>query len=108
MIGPAIIAWAVPLIVAVWAAWWRARHLIEGPWQYFRSIAIGTAFAAVIIYAVHMTWLAAVMMMTGGIGDLAFWAFYWTVITALLWGPVLVISFTILALKKRRAEGVGQ
>lgn len=108
MIGLAIIAWIAPLIVAVAVAVWRARHLVERPQQYFLSIGIGAGFAAVIIYALHMTWLASVMMMTGGARDLAYWAFYWTVITAAAWGPALVIVFTILALRKRRVEGLGR
>jgi len=104
MIGPAIIAMGVPVVIAILIGWWRAREPIETLHQFLSSMAVGFGFAAVLVFAVQMVWIGALMMSEGGVADLAFWALYWTVITGMFWVPAFVITLVILALRKRRRD----
>lgn len=104
MIGPAIIAMGVPVLIAILIGWWRARDPIENVRQFFTSLGIGLAFAAVLVFFVQMLWLGALMMANGGVAELAYWSLYWTTITGSIWVPAFVVTLIILALRKRRAE----
>lgn len=102
MIGQAILAWAMPVMVAFWFGHRWARDPADTPGVFFRHISIATLVAATVIFAGHLLWISALATTIGGGTNIAYWTAYWTVLTALFWLPVLITTYVVLALKRRK------
>ena len=102
MIQQAIIAWLMPVFVAVWFGYRWARDPAETPGMFLRHIALAALTSAAVIFAGHLIWVSAMLTAIESDASLAYWTFYWTGLTALLWLPILVITYVLLALKWRR------
>lgn len=97
MIGLALINWLVPAVIALATGLWYGRRPASSAGEFARDVAYMLMTAAPLVFMFHMLWLGAVMMADGGISALGAWAWYWSWLTALIWGPVMVISYIIKA-----------
>lgn len=102
MIALALISWLVPLVIGLATGLWYGRSPASSPGEFSRDVAYMLMTAAPLVFMFHMLWLGAVMMSDGGIAALGSWAWYWSWLTALLWGPSMVIAYIVTAKRMRR------
>lgn len=97
-----IISWLGPVAIALWLGLWQARRPAMTPAEFCKDVGTALAFAAALIFMLHMVWLGAAMLAAEGVRELGRQALGWTALTATLWVPALVISYIIRAMRERR------
>ena len=95
MIWLAAITWIVPVLIAGIIGYWHGRR----PAHSLREFAMDTVYMAMLasplVFMFHMVWLRAIMTADGGVEALGTWSLYWTGLTALIWGPFMVVCYIV-------------
>lgn len=98
-----LFVWIIPAAWGGWSGYWRAARPALSPSEFAADIGVALMTAAAPIFMFHMVWVGAVMEMSGGLSALGAWAWYWSWLTALVWGPLMVIAYIWRALRIKRA-----
>ena len=95
MIWLAIITWAVPVLIAGVTGYWHGRRPAHSLSEFATDTAYMAMLATPLVFVFHMVWLRAIMEADGGVEALGRWSLYWTGLTAIIWGPFMVICYIV-------------
>jgi len=91
----------VPLAAGLLIGWRGGRDGPQSPGEFARSCGFALAWGTAVVFLWQALWLFSAS--GAGLARIATDAGYWTVISALIWAPALVIAYVIRA-RRRLAE----
>lgn len=89
-----------PVGLALWIGWSRGHDGPTTPGEFARSLGFAFAWAIAVIFLWQALWMFSVG--TAGLAIVAQDAGFWTLVSGVIWAPLMVIAYIIRARRRLR------